>query len=419
MKMLDIKTCFAKYKSIIENFSYITLLQIFVVISPLITYPYLIDVIGQELSGGVITANVLSSYVTIVVNFGTDGVCAKYVSVNRNDVLKLSNIVSSVLVGRFLLWIVSFVLYMTVVLLVPSYRAHALVFFFTFGQSFDVLLFPQYFFQGVERMKISSLLNIGVKLVFILLIFIVVKDPSDYLLVPLCYTIGFFIAGCISLAILKYEFKIKFVFPHWNDILRYFKESSPLFATDIVCTIKDKFNYLLLGQINMGSVVVYDLGSKLTAILARPGTIIATVLFPKFAQTRNVKWFRIVLFTEIVLVLFLVLIVNIFLEQIVGFMIGEPVDIVPLRLFTISPIFLAASSFISTNFYIAFGYNRYTLYSILVTTAGYITLLLFFYFRNDLNNIYSFVIVTVLTYFIELIYRLLTCRKLLKNNHNV
>lgn len=419
MKLSNIKTGFAKYKLIIENFSYITLLQIFVVISPLITYPYLIDVIGQELYGWVITANVLCSYVIIVVNFGTDGVCAKYVSVNRNDIPKLSNIVSSVLAGRFLLWIVSLMLYMAVVLLIPSYRAHALVFFFTFGQSFDVLLFPQYFFQGMERMKISSLLNIGVKLFFILLIFVVVKEPADYLLVPLCYTIGFLIAGCISLTILTREFKIKFVIPHWNDILRYFRESSSLFATDIVCTIKDKFNYLLLGQINMGSVVVYDLGAKLTALLARPGTIIATVLFPKFAQTRNVKWFKIVLLSEIAIVLFLVLLVNIFLEQIVVYMIGEPVDIVALRLFTVAPIFLAASSFISTNFYIAFGYNRYTFYSILVTTAGYLTLLLFFYVRNDLNNIYSFVIVTVFTYFIELVYRLLTCRKLLKKNHNV
>ena len=104
--LLNIKTYLSKHKSIIENFSYITLLQIFIIISPLITYPYLIEVIGQELYGWVITANVLSSYVTILVNFGTDGVCAKYISVNRDNVSKLSNIVSSVLAGRFLLWAV-------------------------------------------------------------------------------------------------------------------------------------------------------------------------------------------------------------------------------------------------------------------------------------------------------------------------
>ena len=94
-------------KTLIENFSYISILQVFILLTPLITYPYLTRVLGTELYGLVITAQILSSYATIVVKFGFDSVSARYISLWREDKSKMSEVMSSILTTRFLLWFVN------------------------------------------------------------------------------------------------------------------------------------------------------------------------------------------------------------------------------------------------------------------------------------------------------------------------
>lgn len=44
------------HKVLIENFSYLAFLQVFLLLYPLITYPYLVDVLGKEIYGIVLTA---------------------------------------------------------------------------------------------------------------------------------------------------------------------------------------------------------------------------------------------------------------------------------------------------------------------------------------------------------------------------
>ena len=148
---MSIVTKFIPDKILLQNFTYITFLQVFLLIAPLITYPYLVKVLGQELYGVVLSAQMLASYASLVIDFGSNGVCAKHVSVNRNDVSKLSEIVNSIISVRFVFFFGCFLLYIGVVYLVPQYRAYYLLFLLTYGLTFNDLLFPQFFFQGIEN----------------------------------------------------------------------------------------------------------------------------------------------------------------------------------------------------------------------------------------------------------------------------
>ena len=57
------------HKVLIENFSYLAFLQVFLLLYPLITYPYLVDVLGKEIYGIVLTAQMLASYVCKTCHF--------------------------------------------------------------------------------------------------------------------------------------------------------------------------------------------------------------------------------------------------------------------------------------------------------------------------------------------------------------
>ena len=69
------------HKVLIENFSYLAFLQVFLLLYPLITYPYLVDVLGKEIYGIVLTAQMLASYASLFIDFGSNFVCAKHVSI--------------------------------------------------------------------------------------------------------------------------------------------------------------------------------------------------------------------------------------------------------------------------------------------------------------------------------------------------
>lgn len=401
-------------KTLLENFSYISLLQVFILLAPFLTYPYLTRVLGTELYGLVLTAQMLASYATIIVRFGFDSVSSRHISINREDKNKLSEIMSSILTMRGGLWIISFVIYIIVVLLIPIYRENLVLFLFSYGLTLNVLLFPQFFFQGIEKMKFITIINVIIQAIFIVLTFIVIKEPADFIYVPLLHAIGYFIGGIISLYIIFHGYGIKFRIPKKSEAEYYFKDALPLFTTDAVCTIKDKLNYLLLGlYVGMSEVVIYDVGSKLTSLAIQPLTIINTVLFPKMAKDRNDNHFKKIGLMVAVAIVVMVIVINIFLEPIVYILIGKSVPLLPVRILLLSPIFLGLSSYISSSLIVARGYNKYMFYSILVTTAAYVILLLGLFVLGQLNTVMSFIALTVVSYFVELLYRVFIANKIL------
>lgn len=406
-------------KVLLENMSYLTLLECFILIAPLITYPYLVNNLGMEIYGIVITAQALASYASKIIDFGSNRVCAKHVSINRDDKEKLSEIVNSVFVVRFVLWVLCFAIYLGVVFIIPIYREHLLLFVLTYGLTLNEVLFPQYFFQGIEKMKYSSLINIFIKLFFIVLIFAFVHSSSDYYVVPLLYTLGYALAGIISVYIVYSKIQLRFYIPRINQIRVYVADSMPIFATDMISIIKDKLSYFLLGAFSgMSNVVVYDLGLKINTLLSKPVQIISTALFPRSAKNRNSRNVRRTLLIISSISIVLVILTNIFLPSIVRLFINQPIDLGPIRLFTLAPIFLSISSFISSNIFVAWGYNRLVLISIIITTGAYLLSLLFMYLTHRLDGLYAFVIIALVSYLAEFIYRVIQGIRIIKTENN-
>ena len=111
----------------------------------------------------------------------------------------------------------------------------------------------------------------------------------------------------------------------------------------------------------------------------------------------------------------LVILLNVFMPAIVTFFLhDENTDLLPIRLFSLAPVILSVSMIISSDIFIALGYNRYVFYSILVTTAAYLLTLTVLLLTGYLHSIYSFVGMALIAYCVELIYRLITVRRLVK-----
>lgn len=112
-----------------------------------------------------------------------------------------------------------------------------------------------------------------------------------------------------------------------------------------------------------------------------------------------------------VITIVMVVLVNIFMYEISYFFLKEHVDLTPIRLFTVAPVILSISTIVSSNVFVAWGYNKYVFHSIVITTITYILSLALFWATSQLNSIYSFVTVALISYLTELLYRLITVKK--------
>ena len=65
-----------------------------------------------------------------------------------------------------------------------------LLFILTFISTALTSLLPDYLYRGIEKMEAITIRTVLIRLFFTLMIFIVVKGPEDYLLIPILHIIG-------------------------------------------------------------------------------------------------------------------------------------------------------------------------------------------------------------------------------------
>ena len=395
-----------RHNNIIQNFSYLTALQLFNLLSPIIIYPFLIDLFGLALWGKIVLAQSLALYMALFIDFGFDRYATKEVAVHRDDMEKLSKIVSSTVVLRIFLGVIVFVLYTLVVYTIPFFKGDALLYLLFFGINFDVMLFPKWFFQGVEQIKYSVIINVSVKIGFVLLMFLCIESAADFLYVPLFFGLGAFIGGVIGIVIM---FRFPDVTFSFYPVLYYYSQlqkSFLLFVSSLVLSVKDRFNVFIVGYfLGMQEVALYDITIKLIGLITRPVEAINEAIYPKIAQELNMNFVKKVALYTLLLVFVLVLGVQFFLHDIFGFLhIEELAHESAIRLVLFSTLFITLSFFLARNCFVVHHKFRLLLQSMIGSSIFYLVLVTALFLVEEIS--FTFLMIVVfLVYLFEFLYK--------------
>lgn len=358
----------SKYKKILKNeegrvittnFSYLFLLQIASYLFPLVTMPYLARVIGAEGFGHIAIASAVIMWIQTISDWGFNYTATRDVAKNREDKDMVSHILSNVIWAKFILLFLSFVILLLLIYFVPIFRENYLVILITFLMVPGHILFPDWFFQALERMKYITILNLLSKLLFTIAIFVFIKEKTDYIYQPLFVSLGFILSGIISLYYIFVKWEYKFYKPELKSIFITIKGSTNVFINNIAPNLYNSFSVVLLGiystSIQNG---IYDAGKKFTTIIYNFMNIFTRVFFPYFS--RKSQGYKVYAISSILLSVFLVALIIILAPFLINIFFGSEFadSVIILRITAVSLIFLMIDSVFGINFLLVKGYDK-------------------------------------------------------------
>lgn len=232
---------------IFKNFGALMLLQVGNTLLALFIMPYLINVLGVGNYGLYSFALAISLYLVILTDYGFGFTGVKLISVNRDNPEKISSIFHGIQIIKIGLLLGILVLYTVSILFLDTLAVNKELYFLSFGILIGQTLVPVWFFQGMERMKFITIINLIIRVSAVILILIFVKKPEDINFAIAAQAISFTAAGILSIVLAYREFKLKFIIPKFSTISNLLVTSRHMFFSTLSLSLYKNFNVVLLG----------------------------------------------------------------------------------------------------------------------------------------------------------------------------
>ncbi|PTT05671.1 flippase, partial [Flavobacterium sp. HMWF030] len=283
--LFDIFQRYKKHKILASNFVYLSLLQGLNLVLPLITLPYLIRTLGVDYFGLLSFSFAFITYFQIITDYGFNSTGTRDISLATDDSEKQNLIFNQIMSAKLLLLVVSFVAMMSIVFLFEIFRTYWIVYLFSFGSVFGQAIFPVWYFQGIQKMKYITYLNLFTKVIFTIALFIFVKQKSDYYLVPVFNALGFITAGIFALFYIRKDFNIKFKIQPFSGIVEQLQKSKYVFLSELKISFFTNTNTLILGFLAGNQAVGYfSAAEKLVRAMGNLQTPISNTIFPYLSK---------------------------------------------------------------------------------------------------------------------------------------
>lgn len=267
-------------RSIKRNYIYNLVYQIFVMIVPLITTPYLSRVMGAENIG---IYSYTYSIVTYFILFGSLGIATyakREIAYVQDEPKERTKVFWEIFILKTITLLISIFIYYFIFAINNEYSLYYKILIIEIlANIFDI----SWFFQGMEDFKKVVLRNSIIKILLTILIFLVVKTENDlwkYFLIVVASTLF----GNLSfwIGIRKYLCKIK----DNLDIKKHIKPAILFLLPQIAVQVYTILDKVMLGQIidDKSEVGYYEQASKIVRLGLTVVTTIGVVISTRVAN---------------------------------------------------------------------------------------------------------------------------------------
>jgi len=299
-----------KLEKIIENFFSLSILQIAVYGFKFISIPYITRTIGLEKFGLIAFAASLCNFFIIFVDYGFHLSAVKDLAKNKDDLQKVNFIFTKVFFSKLILLFFSAILFLLIIFSVPLLRSNYIIYMFSFFVVINNVIYPQWFFHGIEKMKFITILNVFIQIIYLVSIFTFIKIESDYIYIPMLLGLSTFLIGIISMMIIFSQYKVRFIKIEIHNIIQTLNEGKYIFINQFFPYIYKESAIIILGAFApLTSVGLYSASERIINVCTLLIKTLTRAFFPHLSHSyESFKLYsRTIILTSISMLILLVL----------------------------------------------------------------------------------------------------------------
>jgi len=314
-----------KRKSLVNNTVMLFLLTGSNYVFGLITVPYLTRVLGAELYGMIGFGSAFYTIALLFLDFGFLLSGTLEIAKCGDDRDAISRVFSAVLFAKALVFIPVFLVFSAVIFSVDRFSVEPFFYYAWFFYAVANSMVPDFLYRGLENMSSVTIRNVIVKAIFAILIFVFVRYPEQYGLVPVFHFLGALAALVVMYAHVWRKLGIRLRLVPWSEVFGQVKKSSLYFLSRIAATIFNSMNTMVIGFIAPTGPTLGFYSATNTTIHAGQQAItpVTDSLFPNIVRTKNYRlMMKVAAVGELILIAGSVL-VGVYAEPLCAFVFGE------------------------------------------------------------------------------------------------
>lgn len=355
--------------------------------------PYLVRVLGVEKYGTIVFMQSIIQYFVIIIDYGFNIITPRRIAIT-NDLLEQGEIFSSVIICKIILGTFLTLLFLIIYLFTFSLnfidiKLFAALYLNVIGN----IMFPIWFFQGIQKMEYITVINILSRSITVIAIFLFVCTPEDYIIAADCQSLTNVLSGIFALLFLIKKYNYLFLFPSIKYVANTFIEGWEIFISTLAINAYTATNIIVL-RLFTNDVIVGYYGAANKIIDSIKGILnpISLAIFPYISQQVIINKSNAILFIRKVLkcysifgfIMFFILFI--FSDEIVSVLLGVQYEqsIILIKILSAIPFLVAISNVLGTHTLLTFGYNR--IYSRILLVSALISIILIIpmsYFFSD------------------------------------
>jgi polysaccharide transporter, PST family len=350
---------------------------------PMAVLPYLVRVLGMERYGLVAFAQSFAQYFTAMTDYGFNFSATRAIAQHQEDHAAISSVFCSVYLIKSLLTLLGVVVLVLILVLVPRFRSDWQFFSVAYLAVVGNVLFPTWYFQGIEKMRYISIIVGCARLLAAALLFVFVHRPGDALLAVGIQSAGTMLSGCIGLVMAIRAFRLTLEWPSFAKLKHMAVDGWHLFLSNAAMSLYTSTNVFIVGTV-AGNVEAGYFSAAERLLRGMQGLITPVIqaTFPhvsalrlksremaiRFAS-RSLRWIGgLTLIPSVIMFVFASQVTLVFFGS------GSAGSIPVVRWIAFLPVLSAVSNVLGINTMIPFGLDRQ--FSRIVLAAGFINILL-------------------------------------------
>lgn len=273
-----------KQKKLASNIVFLALTQIVNVLFPLILVPYLVRVLGSESWGKFSFVQAIIAYFVLIVDYGFNISATQRVAVTAKDIPSLRNVFYNVINAKILLTVISLLTLTIITFTVPKFAQEWRMYLLMTMMIVGYTLYPQWFFQGVEKMGYITIVNVAIKTIYLILTLCLIKTPDDYTLAAGLMGVSFLIPGIVSFIIARNMVGGHHTFS-MPGTLFMLKDGFPVFLSSAMSSVLYSSAIVFVGFITTDAITGgYAAMDKLIKAIILVFYPITTAIYPKVSK---------------------------------------------------------------------------------------------------------------------------------------